>query len=294
VSNPHDDNEPAAPLGDGGLAAPAGPAGRQRLRLDLAYDGTDFSGWARQPGRRTVQQVLEEAFATVLRVPKPPRLTVAGRTDAGVHALGQVAHVDVTDLSDSLTQLGRRLAGVLPPDLAVRAIRIVPSDFDARFSALGRHYAYRVNDGVANPLRRRDTLRWPRRLDPERMHEAARALVGHHDFGSYCKPRVGATTIRTLHQLDVARDTESIVVLTAHADAFCHHQVRSMVGALIAVGEGRRSKTWPAEVLGAGVRDSLVNVAASLGLTLTKVDYPSDEDLGARAELTRQRRANRS
>jgi tRNA pseudouridine38-40 synthase len=261
-----------------------------RLRLDLSYDGTDFCGWARQPELRTVAQVVEEALTTVLRLDGPPQLTVAGRTDSGVHALGQVAHADVPGPVD-VDVLARRLAGVFPDDLRLRAVRIAAPGFHARFSALGRHYRYRVDDGTPNPLRRHDTVGWPRSLHPDAMQKAAAALIGQHNFAAYCKPRDGATTIRTVRQFDVERDSESVVVMSVHADAFCHHQVRSMVGALLAVGEGRRPDSWPEAVLNSRYRNSLVNVAPAHGLTLMAVDYPPDDQLQARAELTRQRRA---
>ena len=265
-----------------------------RLRLDLAYDGTDFSGWARQPGRRTVEQTLADALGTVLRLAETPRLTVAGRTDAGVHATGQVAHVDVPAGVDAGSVdpggLARRLAGVLPTDVSVRSVRVAPPGFDARFAASGRRYRYRITDGPADPLRRRDTVAWPRRLDAAAMGRAAAALEGEHDFAAYCRPREGATTVRTLRSLRVSRDGD-IVVVEAAADAFCHNQVRAMVGALLAVGDGRRSPGWPREVLDAGVRDSAVTVAQPHGLTLVEVSYPPDDQLAARAETARSRRA---
>jgi tRNA pseudouridine38-40 synthase len=303
VSHPHavtlnDVSEPATPIGEGGLVSPQiarfahDPAGtpKVRLRLDLSYDGTDFAGWARQPRSRTVEQVLVDALTTVLRLDEPARVTVAGRTDAGTHATGQVAHVDVPP-PDDVAMVARRLAGILPHDVALRAIAVAPNEFNARFSALGRRYIYRVDDGTPNPLRRRDTVSWSRRLDTDAMRAAAQGLVGKHDFSAYCKPRQGATTIRTLHQLDASRDADSVVIITAYADAFCRHQVRSMVGALLAVGENRRPVDWPVEVMQTQVRDSLVNVAPASGLTLVAVDYPPDDELAGRAVLTRQRRA---
>ncbi|HVT65368.1 MAG TPA: tRNA pseudouridine(38-40) synthase TruA [Mycobacteriales bacterium] len=274
-----DVDEPALPSGEGGLV---------RLRIDVSYDGTDFSGWARQPGRRTVQETLATAIATVLRLDGPPSLTVAGRTDAGVHATGQVAHVDLAAEVDP-QQLRRRLAGVLPDDVGVTDVRLAAAGFDARFSATGRHYRYRVADRTADPLRRHDTVAWKRPLDEIAMHEAAQGLVGEHDFAAYCRPRDGATTIRTLRSLVVTRDADAVVI-AAHADAFCHNQVRAMVGALLAVGDGRKPTDWPAIVLRAGVRDSAVNVAPPHGLTLTAVDYPADAELAAQALRTRQRR----
>ena len=273
-------DESASPPGDGGLV---------RFRLDLAYDGTEFSGWAAQPGRRTVEQTLADALAVVLRLPAAPGLTVAGRTDAGVHATGQVAHVDLAPHTDP-EQLTRRLAGVLPADVVVRSVAIAPAGFDARFGATGRRYRYRVSDRAMDPLRRRDTLAWMRPLDPATMTTAAAGLVGEHDFAAYCRPREGATTIRTLRRLDAARDADGVVVIAAEADAFCHNQVRAMVGALLAVGDGRRTVDWPAQVLAAGVRDSAVTVAPAHGLTLAGVDYPPDDQLTERALTARARR----
>ncbi|HEX3908318.1 MAG TPA: tRNA pseudouridine(38-40) synthase TruA [Mycobacteriales bacterium] len=265
-----------------------------RLRLDLAYDGTDFSGWAAQPGRRTVQSVLEDALTLVTRADDPLRLTVAGRTDAGVHATGQVAHVDVP-LDTELDGLHRRLQGRLPDDIAIHDLSVAPPGFDARFAALGRRYHYRVTDGVPDPLRRRDTLTWRRPLDMAAMAAAAAGLIGEHDFVAYCRPRDGATTVRTLRRLDVSRDVTDVIIVEAEADAFCHHQVRSMVGALLSVGEAGRSPGWPAEVLRGTVRDSSVQVAAAHGLTLVGVDYPEADGLLARvAEARRRRRSSSS
>jgi tRNA pseudouridine38-40 synthase len=261
----------------------------RRLRLDLGYDGTDFSGWARQPGRRTVEQTLAEALARVLRLDEPPQLTVAGRTDAGVHATGQVAHVDVrADVEPA--DLVRRLAGVLPPDVVVREITHAAPGFDARFAAVGRRYRYRVTDRPPDPLRRHDTVTWPRPLDVALMNGAAQRLVGQHDFAAYCRPREGASTVRHLHGLSVARDADGVVTIDAYADAFCHNQVRAMVGALLTVGDGRRPVGWPGDVLAAGVRDSAVSVAAPHGLTLVAVDYPPDDQLAERIATTRARR----
>jgi tRNA pseudouridine38-40 synthase len=284
VTVTNEPNEPASPTGDSGLVS-----ANVRLRLDLSYDGTEFSGWARQPQLRTVAQVVADALTTVLPLDDAPTLIVAGRTDAGVHAIGQVAHVDVTASIDCAV-VARRLSGVLPDDVRLRALQIAPAGFHARFAALGRHYRYRVTDGFSNPLRRRDTVSWSRPLDVDAMNTAAEGLLGEHDFAAYCRPRAGSTTIRTLRELSLARDAEGVVLIAAHADAFCHNQVRSMVGALLAVGEGRRPSDWPAEVLQAGVRDSLVNVAPPHGLTLIAVDYPPAAELAARASRTRRRR----
>jgi len=260
-----------------------------RLRLDIAYDGTDFSGWAAQPGRRTVAGVLLETLRTVLRVPDL-RVTVAGRTDAGVHASGQVAHTDVPDevwAADG-DRLHRRLARMLPADVRVRAVAPVADEFDARFGALWRRYEYRICDSAtgADPLRRRFVASWPRPLDVGSMQSAATRLVGLHDFAAFCRRREGGTTIRTLQALDVRRAGDEIVA-TVQADAFCHSMVRSLMGALIAVGEGRRGPEWPAELLGLDVRANGITVAPAHGLTLVHVEYPAEEDLAARAEQTR-------
>lgn len=220
----------------------------------------------------------------------PPRLTVAGRTDAGVHATGQVAHVDLPVTVD-LNALQRRLQGRLPHDIAVRDLGPAPAGFDARFAAIGRSYRYRVVDGIPDPLRRRDTVAWRRPLDVAAMDAAARGLVGEHDFGAFCRPRAGATTIRTLRRLTAYRDEVGVVVVAAEADAFCHHQVRSMMGALLSVGEGGRPVEWPTVVLATAVRDGTVQVAPAHGLTLVHVEYPGDHDLATRAEQARRRRA---
>ena len=277
--------EPGTPTRDAGLDA---VPGLRRVRLDLAYDGSDFSGWARQPGRRTVEETLAAALAQVLRLPDPPSLVVAGRTDARVHATGQVAHVDLPATVE-VDVVARRLRGVLPPDVVVRHVSAAPEGFDARFAAVGRAYSYRVTDLPPDPVRRHDTLTWPRPLDPALMTRAAEALLGEHDFAAYCRPREGATTIRTLRLLDADR-REGVIVVTAEADAFCHNQVRAMVGALLAVGDGRRPVEWPGQVLHAGVRDSAVTVAPPHGLTLVRVDYPPDDQLAAQAQQSRRRR----
>ena len=266
--------------------------GLVRLRLAVSYDGTDFHGWARQPAQRTVQEELERGLTTVLR--GPVELTVAGRTDAGVHATGQVAHCDVPREAweQQRDRLVRRLRGVLPPDVAVPAVVEAHPDFDDRFAALARHYVYRLTDVPWGPppLRRADVAGWPRALDADAMAAAAARLLGEHDFAAFCRRREGATTIRTLLALDVARDGD-LIEISASADAFCHSMVRSLVGALVAVGEGRRSPDWPAGMLSRTERASEVPVAPPGGLTLVRVDYPADADLGARALVTRARRA---
>jgi tRNA pseudouridine38-40 synthase len=266
-----------------------------RVKLVLGYDGTGFSGWAAQPGRRTVQAVLSEAIGQVLRLAPPPGLTVAGRTDAGVHARGQVAHFEVpAELWDD--RLTHRLAGVLPPDVRVFTAGPAPEGFDARFSALWRRYSYRVCDdpALADPLERHRTIWHFTPLNLDAMNEAAAGLLGEHDFAAFCRKRAGATTVRALRRLAWQRDGAGIAVATVVADAFCHNMVRALMGALIAVGEGRRPTGWPADVLTAGLRDPAVRVMPPHGLCLEEVTYPPDEELAARAAQTRQIRAEQS
>jgi tRNA pseudouridine38-40 synthase len=293
------------------------PPALTRLRLDLAYDGTGFLGWSKQPGLRTVQGELEAALATVLRrFGPPPTLTVAGRTDAGVHALGQVAHLDltpeqfaglddphrgkgraVTDHSDEAraARLARRLNGIagLGSDLYVTAARVAAPGFDARFSALWRRYEYRIADPLAprNPLLRNHILWYQTELDVEAMNRAARVLMGLHDFAAYCKPREGATTIRTLQELSWARDAGGVLVARVKADAFCHSMVRALVGASISVGEGKLTVERVAEILELRQRTSEFKVVPAKGLALLEVGYPEEAELGLRAEQTRRRRA---
>jgi tRNA pseudouridine38-40 synthase len=234
------------------------------------------------------------ALGRVLRLPAAPGLTVAGRTDAGVHARGQVAHADVpadawAPGAYSGPGAAARLAGVLPADVRVHAVGVAPEGFDARFSASWRRYSYRVCDDPAraDPLRRHETLWSFRRLDVAAMNEAARSCLGEHDFAAFCRRRPGATTIRALRRLEWRRDADGTAVATVVADAFCHHMVRSLAGALIAVGEGRRPPGWPAAVLAAGVRDPAVRVLPPHGLCLEEVGYPPPAGLAARAAATR-------
>ncbi len=258
-----------------------------RLRMDLAYDGAGFHGWARQDGLRTVQGELEAALATVLRLPSVS-VTCAGRTDTGVHARGQVAHVDVESAEPD--RLRRQLDGVLPADVRVHRVTEAPPGFDARFSATWRRYAYRIADQpqAVDPLTRGHVLAWRRPLDVEAMATASKDLLGRHDFASFCKRREGATTIRTLLELSWVRDDHGVLVGTVRADAFCHHMVRSLVGCLVAIGEGRRLPGWAGEVLGATTRDPSVTVVPAHGLTLEEVGYPPDHELAASAEAARR------
>ena len=321
-----------------------------RIRLDIAYDGTHFRGWARQPGLRTVQGTLEDGLARILG--GEPRLVVAGRTDAGVHATGQVAHLDldepqqqrlaarqqqraaasgvsptpeqqraaasespVTDPASSPSsgaptgpatgpvstghangapRLASRMRGVVGAysDVAVTRTAVAPEGFDARFSAVWRRYEYRIADQIAgyDPLERHRTTTVRAQLDVEAMDAAARSLIGLHDFAAYCKPRDEATTIRTLLEFDWHRAPDGVLVANVRADAFCHSMVRALVGACVAVGEGRLDVEDVADIRDTGDKVPEVKVLAARGLTLTAVGYPADELLADRAEQTRARR----
>lgn len=238
----------------------------------------------------------------------PKSVVVAGRTDAGVHATGQVVHVDVVPLAPGasgrvpvspegipdLTRMTGRWNRLLPGDVRVLGARVAPEGFDARFSAIRRHYRYRVSDAPwgVDPLRRNDTLAWNRPLSTDAMNAAAAELLGLHDFAAYCKQRDGGTTIRELQRLEWTRVDEHLLEVRVSADAFCHSMVRSLVGVLLLVGDGRRGDGWPAKVLESGIRDSAV--APAHGLTLLGVDYPPDAELAARAEQTRNIRTSPS
>ena len=321
------DGNGSAPRDAGSGAAPNAGAAHpgtsddalRRIRFDIAYDGTQFKGWARQPGLRTVQGVLEDALARVAG--SAVRLTVAGRTDSGVHATGQVAHADLTpDQWERVTRrrridkprehagaeadrdpasvLAHRATGVLGPysDVTVTRTSTAPDSFDARFSAAWRRYEYRIADQTAgyDPLQRLRTTRVRERLDADTMDRAARGLIGLHDFAAYCKPRPGATTIRTLLEFDWRRDERGLLIANVRADAFCHSMVRALVGACVAVGEGRLAPGDLEVLRDELVRTSSFKVQEARGLTLTDVGYPAEEQLAARAEQTRNRRDRES
>lgn len=296
------------------------------MRLELAYDGTGFSGWARQPGLRTVQGELEAALETVLgRYGPAPRLVVAGRTDAGVHARRQVAHLDIADAQlrqlsraqrgrggaatagaapatppagsaavDPGATLARKLNGIagLRSDVVVHAATLAPPGFDARFSPIWRRYRYRIADTLAarDPLQRNHTVWLPRPLDEQAMDAAARALLGLHDWAAYCRPREGSTTIRELQDFAWHRDAEGVLVAELQADAFCHSMVRALVGATVAVGEGALPADRLIGIRSEALRTSEFKVMPARGLTLWEVGYPPDAELAARAERTRARR----
>lgn len=264
-----------------------------RLRIDLAYDGTDFHGWAAQPGLRTVQGVLEPWIGQVLRLPEAPTLVVAGRTDAGVHARAQVCHVDLDVDTDPSRDLMRRLGRVLPHDIAVRAVSPAREGFDARFSATWRRYCYRVVDAgqFPDPLLRGHVARLPNALDLTLLEAAFTTVTGLRDFAPFCRPREGATTIRELRELSALRRPDGVVEIWLTADAFCHSMVRSLVGALTAVGGGRRSLPWLEEVAAFPRRHSDVLVMPAHGLTLEAVGYPAENLLAERAEQARNIRS---
>jgi tRNA pseudouridine38-40 synthase len=290
------DNEPVAPLWGGGLASSL------RIRIDFGYDGTAFSGWAMQPGKRTVEDELSSALTLILRAPRPVRLVVAGRTDAGVHARGAVVHADVDQAGWALVP-GRsvrtpalsalaRLNGVLPKDIVVHGVSVAPAGFNARFSAIRRRYLYRICDQpeLLDPLRRADTLIHRRSLDAAAMHAAAQQMLGLRDFAAFAKRRDGATTIRTLLDFSWVRAGDGVLEAQVVADAFCRSMVRALVGAVIPVGEGRQPVEWPAQVLAAGQRHPGVVVVPAHGLSLEEVTYPPDAELGARHQESRVRR----
>ncbi|MUM18183.1 tRNA pseudouridine(38-40) synthase TruA [Mycobacterium sp. CBMA271] len=282
------DEQPA--ISDGGFV---------RLRLDIAYDGTDFAGWATQVAQRTVAGVLGEAFTTI--VGAPVVMHAAGRTDAGVHATGQVAHIDVPaaclpelrgryrpEGAPEFDRLVRRLSRFLPNDVRVLDISRAPAHFDARFSALRRHYEYRLSMapfGVL-PMERHHIVGWHRPLDVDAMNEASRNLLGLNDFAAFCRHRDGATTIRELQRFDWTVGGHRLTSRVS-ADAFCWSMVRSLVGAVLAVGEGRRPVQWCTDLLTSERRSSEFAAAPARGLTLVGVDYPPDGEMAARVLITR-------
>lgn len=275
-----------------------------RVRLDLAYDGDAFRGWAAQPGLPTVEGVLRAALETIIRRPVP--LTVAGRTDAGVHARNQVVHLDLEQAEWEGLARGRviqpaeamlrRLSGVLGRQdgaVVVRSVGEVPAAFDARFSAVSRTYTYRIADRreLWDPLRRGDTAWLKQEVDHLAMDAEAISVLGLHDFGSFCRPREHSTTIRDLSSFTITRGKDAVVTAEITADAFCHHMVRALIGACIEVGQGRREPGWLLQRLQDPAWDERVRLAPPQGLVLERVEYPAPEQLAARAEQTRALRS---
>ena len=264
-------------------------SGFRRLRLDISYDGTNFSGWGIQPDRRTVQQSVEDAISTVAQA--KTETIVAGRTDAGVHATGQVIHVDLPE-SLELTDLAYKLNRILDEDIRINQITIAPPAFHARFSALRRYYEYRIldeNKGIP-PLARFNTESWYRPLDVEVMNQASALLLGTHDYAAFCKFREGATTIRTLETYSWRRDNQGVLIADVVADAFCYSMVRNLVGAIVCVADGRKDVSWISTLLENKERVSDSLVFPARGLSLYKVDYPDDAELLERAAKTIARR----
>jgi len=309
--------------GPGGLVGVPDPGSSTvRLRLGVAYDGSEFCGWARQPGLRSVQGELESALRLVLRIDPAVsvRVAAAGRTDAGVHAVGQVCHCDIptgsweaavgararalprptSERADAAGAaaggiLRRRLNGLLPADLRVRAVGVAPLGFDARWSALWRSYSYLVADDAAgqDPRTRGHVLWHSRQLDVEAMNAAAAPFVGEHDFAAYCRARAGSSSVRTIHGLGWRRvggsaGAASPLEFSVRADAFCHSMVRALVGAFIAVGDGRWPPGRPADLLAAARRVPAIVTAPAHPLTLVEVGYPLDIALAAQAEGARR------
>jgi len=268
------------------------PGGLTRFRIDLAYDGTDFSGWAIQPGLRTVEGELKKALEVIFDE-IANGLRVAGRTDAGVHAWAQVAHLDLGEEQAKRVKSGlpKKLNALLPRDIRIHGFERAATGFDARFSAISREYRYRINQSeFENPLSGRNQLwhRYP--LNVQAMKEASEVLIGLHDFAAFCKPRPGSTTIRELKRLEI-RNLENEIVIDLEADAFCHNQVRSIVGALIAVGEAKISKEDLSEILNGKKRTGKFKVVGPEGLSLKAINYPADELLASQAEKARNMRS---
>ena len=274
-------------------------SGFLRIRIDLAYDGTNFSGWSKQPDRRTVQSELEDALEKLTRV--HVETIVAGRTDSGVHAIGQVVHVDIPNVENGpygkkvqwdINDLPYRLNRILDEDVRVLSVSLAPRGFHARFSAMRRHYVYKILDDNRSilPLRRFDVAPWYRPLNMDLMNDSSKLLLGEHDFAAFCKFRSGGTTIRTLETFEWRRNDEGFLVAKIVADAFCYSMVRNLVGAVVCVADGRFPTQWVKDVLGNRQRISDSLVFPSRGLTMVQVDYPSDDQLLARIETTLRRR----
>jgi tRNA pseudouridine38-40 synthase len=265
-------------------------SGFRRLRIDIAYDGTAFFGWATQPDKRTIQDLVEDAIAQISR--SQVQTIVAGRTDAGVHATGQVIHADLPDalFADGLTyrDLRYKLNRILDEDLRVMEISDAPEGFHARFSALRRFYTYKIldNNEVIAPLSRYDVAPWYRPLDVDLMNKASALVLGHHDFAAFCKFKEGGTTIRTLEKYKWRRDSEGLLIAEVVADAFCYSMVRNLVGAVVCVADGRKDPSWIQELLANKERVSDSLVFPARGLSLTRVEYPSNDELIDRARVT--------
>jgi tRNA pseudouridine38-40 synthase len=266
-------------------------SGFLRLRIDLAYDGTNFSGWGKQPDRRTVQEEVEKALTTATQ--SKIETIVAGRTDAGVHATGQVIHVDVPDTLN-LDDLSYKLNRMLDTDVRVMKVAVVNGPFNARFSALSRHYIYKILDGnqTISPLDRLDVASWYRVLDVDLMNQASALMLGSHDFAAYCKFREGSTTVRNLQRFEWSRDSAGFLIGDVVADSFCYSMVRNLVGAVVCVADGRFGPEWIEQTLANKVRISDSLVFPACGLTLRHVEYPTDDQLLEQAKVMIGKRDN--
>ncbi|MFT8639281.1 tRNA pseudouridine(38-40) synthase TruA [Bifidobacterium sp.] len=294
-----------------------------RIRMDIAYDGTEFHGWAKQPGLRTVQGELEQALNTLLvrsfakdqADRQVIHIAVAGRTDTGVHASHQVTHFDVQEEQlqrcvgyldlDGIEALQHRLRRILPDDIAILGLERAPKGFDARFSALDRTYVFRIVDSecTPDPRLRNCVLAIEGHLDVAAMNQAAQCCVGLHDFGSFATPNPGGTTIRKVRLVEWQRISEAspnaseyrltfpgMIVFKIVADAFAHNMVRSLVKACVSIGLGKRDARWFECKLNAPLREGSTGPIDPRGLTLERVEYPPDAQLAARAAKIRAKR----
>lgn len=281
------------------MKAPANPPvdGRFRYRIDLAYDGTDFYGFSKQSAYRTVAGELLSGLVKIFGEDEEDfRMRVAGRTDAGVHAQAQVAHLDLTP--EQLKRIRRghgvaeRLNKIIDPDVRVTTFEEADPGFHARFSALSRRYRYSIADRsvTPNPMTSRYMLEISWNLEVDPMIEVAKEFMGLRDFRAFCKERDGTTTIRELQEISVKRRPNGVIDIEVEADAFCHNMVRSVVGALMSAGSGRTTAKEVRKALKGQRNEHAYKVQAPQGLTLIKISYPAKSKLGAQAELTQRMR----
>ena len=259
-----------------------------RARITLSYDGTNFFGWGKQKDYRTVQGELEEALFTLFQ--QNVDTVVAGRTDAGVHAIGQVCHVDLPE--NDYTDIAYRLNRILTDEIRIHSVEQAPDGFHARFGALRRHYVYKIKDGngLITPTSRLDIAPWYRDLDIDLMNQAAATLIGENDFFSYARFRENATTVRDLQRFEFERDANGLILAHVTADAFLYNMVRALIGTMVYIGEGRFPTTWAREILDKKERPSDSVVFPAKGLTFVGVDYPADSELKSRIQKTLQHR----
>ena len=251
-------------------------SGFSRLRVDLTYEGTNFSGWAKQPNERTVQEEVEKALSMITQT--KVATIVAGRTDAGVHAKHQVIHTDLPAQTD-INNLAFRLNQILDADIRVLTAQWAPVNFHARFTAISRTYQYKIIDAgkVTAPLDRHDSTEWFRPLDIELMNSGSKLLLGVHDFFAFCKFREGGSTIKNLLKFNWYRDEKDVVICEISADSFRYNMVRNLVGAAVCVGEGRFKPEWMFDTLKNKERIPDSYVFPAKGLTLISVQYPPVE-----------------